>query len=52
MQRPRDLEFTARFVMTTLESIGKAVAAQQLPPDETSPPGRTATMLADHLGLP
>jgi hypothetical protein len=39
--------------MTTLESIGKAVAAQQLPPDETRAwARRTATMLADHLGLP
>jgi AcrR family transcriptional regulator len=52
-QGPRDLEFTARFVMTTLEATGKAVAAQQLPPDETVAwARRTAAMVADHLGLP
>lgn len=52
-RRARDLEFTARFVMTTLESTGKAVAAQQLSPDDTVAwARRTATMLADHLGLP
>lgn len=52
-RRARDLEFTARFVMTTLESTGKAVAAQHLSPDDTVAwARRTAAMLSDHLGLP
>lgn len=50
---PTELDFTARFVMTTLESMGKAVAARQLPrPSTVAWARRTATMLADHLGLP
>ena len=49
----RDLEFTTRFVMTTVESVGKSVAAQQLTKRETVAwARRTATMLADHVGLP
>jgi AcrR family transcriptional regulator len=48
-----ELEFDARFLMTTLEAIGKGVAVQQLPRDQTIAwARRTATMAADHLGFP
>jgi AcrR family transcriptional regulator len=47
-----DLTFAAQFVMTTLETLGKAVAAKQLPsPTTIAWAHRTATMLSDHVGL-
>jgi AcrR family transcriptional regulator len=47
-----DLTFAAQFVMTTLETLGKAVAARQLPSATTIAwAHRTATMLSDHVGL-
>jgi hypothetical protein len=47
-----DLTFAAQFVMTTLETLGKAVAARQFPSAATiSWAQRTATMLSDHIGL-
>jgi AcrR family transcriptional regulator len=47
-----DLDSSAQFAMTTLESIGKAVAARQLPQATTIAwAHRTAAMLSDHIGL-
>jgi AcrR family transcriptional regulator len=47
-----DLIFAAQFVMTTLETLGKAVAARQLAPAATVAwAHRTAAMLSDHVGL-
>jgi AcrR family transcriptional regulator len=48
-----ELDFAAKFVMTTLETIGKAVAPRQLPSAATIAwAHRTAAMLSDHLGFP
>jgi AcrR family transcriptional regulator len=47
-----DLNYAAQFAMTTLETIGKAVAARQLPSATTIAwAHRTAVMLSDHLGF-
>jgi AcrR family transcriptional regulator len=47
------LRFDAELLMTTLESVGKAVATRRLPrPVGDRWATRTATMLCDHLALP
>ncbi len=47
-----ELNFAAQFAMTTLESIGKATAARQLPqPLTTAWAHQTAAMLSDHLAF-
>jgi AcrR family transcriptional regulator len=47
-----ELDFASQFVMTTLETLGKAVAARQLPSATTIEwAHRTAAMLSDHLNF-
>lgn len=49
----RDLEFTAEFVMVTLESVGKGAAAHPRPRKQTIAwAQRTADMLSNDIGLP
>ena len=48
----RKVDFDARLLMTTLEAVGKAVAAKPLNPTERAQWAVvTATMLCDHLGI-